>query len=58
MDFNDEEKEICAKAMLDWSNDMGGTNILEPLKAAQLLPANGRKKRIFLLTDGNVDNGE
>lgn len=54
MDFNDEEKEICAKAMLDWSNDMGGTNILEPLKAAQLLPANGRKKRIFLLTDGEV----
>ena len=35
--------------------DHGGTNILDPIKTAQGLNFNG-KKRIFLLTDGMVDN--
>ena len=35
---------------------MGGTEILEPLAAAMKVEAGKRKKRIFLLTDGDVSN--
>ena len=39
-------------------NNLGGTNILKPLSLAQELESEGRKKRIFLLTDGEVYNGD
>lgn len=35
---------------------MGGTNILRALKVAFNLKTGSRFKRIFLLTDGEVDN--
>ncbi len=35
---------------------MGGTEILNPLKKAVDLNVGKRKKRVFLLTDGEVDN--
>ena len=36
--------------------DFGGTNILEPLLAATLIDVGNRNRRIFLLTDGEVDD--
>jgi uncharacterized protein with von Willebrand factor type A (vWA) domain len=36
--------------------NFGGTNILDPLKRATELDIGNRKRRIFLLTDGEVDN--
>lgn len=36
--------------------DMGGTDILSPLRAAQENYQYGYKKVIFILTDGDVNN--
>ena len=36
--------------------NLGGTNILDPLKKAFCLNIGERKKRIFLLTDGEIEN--
>ena len=40
--------------------DFGGTDILSPLKAVQVGREynSGKKKRIFLLTDGTVGNSQ
>lgn len=37
---------------------MGGTEILNPLKKAVDLNVGKRKKRVFLLTDGEVNNSK
>ena len=36
--------------------DLGGTDILNPLKKAIRLNIGGRKRIVFLLTDGEVEN--
>jgi hypothetical protein len=36
--------------------NFGGTNILDPLKKATELDIGKRKRRVFLLTDGEVEN--
>ena len=41
------------------SADLGGTEILPPLdKAVSQLNCGNKQKRIFLLTDGEVDSNE
>lgn len=36
--------------------DLGGTDILEPLMKVEALYIGQRKKRVFILTDGEVSN--
>lgn len=40
----------------NFSANLGGTNILDPLIKAVSLDIGKRNKRIFLLTDGEVNN--
>ena len=39
-----------------YSADYGGTEILQPIKSATRMSNEGYKKRIFLLTDGDVSS--
>ena len=61
MDYDDESKQRTLDQIKNFTHNYGGTNILEPLTAAQKIynsvntAAPGDiKKRIFLLTDGSV----
>lgn len=41
-----------------FDSDLGGTEILNPLILCSSLKIGNREKRVFLLTDGEVDNKE
>ena len=58
MTVNEETSEFVLNEISKFKHNMVGTNILEPLKAAQTGFKSSLKKRIFLLTDGAVDNSE
>lgn len=47
--------EILSNISLFTAN-YGGTNILDPLKKAIGLDVGCKKRRVFLLTDGEVDD--
>ena len=52
LDYNDQSKDASIAEINEFGASFGGTNILNPLKEAQLQYNAGKKKRIFLLTDG------
>ena len=60
--YNDLTSQMVIDKISNYKADLGGTNILAPLeKAITQLPnqdLNGKayRKRIFLLTDGQVNN--
>ena len=56
--YCDKTRNIAIAVVDRFKPDFGGTNILKPLKAAQVNEQynSGLKKRIFLLTDGCVSN--
>jgi len=57
--YNDETMEKVLNEINNIRADLGGTNIIKPLKEAVNNKAAGlRFKRVFLLTDGEVDSHE
>ena len=58
--YDDQSLSIASNHIAAMSADFGGTEVLPPLKAS--LQAEKRKevatRQIFLLTDGDVGNGE
>ena len=61
-DYTDENVTKAIQIVSDFYADMGGTEILMPLTVAINLKTNFHgvefKKKIFLLTDGEVDSPE
>ena len=57
-EYNDETRDAAIGEIVQMSPNFGGTDILSPLQAAQSSAhyESGKKKRIFLLTDGQVSN--
>lgn len=56
-DYNNENLDAVKKQLDYFSANFGGTNIYEPVQSAFLANIEtGYKKRIFLLTDGQVGN--
>ncbi len=55
-EYSDESLPIVLDQIRHFDADFGGTDILEPLVKAISLNAHGKIKRVFLLTDGEVDN--
>ena len=54
--YNDETRDAAISEIEIFDADFGGTNILEPLKEAQTHFRDNKHARIFLLTDGQVNN--
>ena len=52
LDYNDANKDAAIQEIDLFDDNFGGTQILQPLKAAQTQYNSGKNKRIFLLTDG------
>ena len=58
-EYNDENQTEILERINYFDSDFGGTEILEPLKLCVKLKASmfsTRQRRVFLLTDGEVDN--
>lgn len=55
-DYDDESAEKAVAATSTWEADLGGTEILQPLRTALLDTTKSRPACIFLLTDGEVGN--
>ena len=62
--YNDKSKKAVCERIARFQADMGGTNIIDPLNfAINNLPAKSPegktyRKRVFLLTDGQVPNAD
>jgi hypothetical protein len=57
-DYNNQSRDTSLSQITNFSSNYGGTDILTPLRMAFTLPQKANtKKRIFLLTDGTVSNG-
>ena len=56
LSYTNESRDHALAQIKTWEPDMGGTDILQPLSAAQDQANSGQQKRIFLLTDGDVDD--
>lgn len=56
--YNESTKNSAVEAIKGFEENYGGTEIREPLIAAQTAQEyeSGKQKRIFLLTDGDVGN--
>lgn len=54
MNYNNGTKETSIHEAKSFDSDFGGTDILGPLVTATTLESGDFKKRIFLLTDGQV----
>ena len=54
--YNDDTLYHILQEVDSYSADYGGTEILEPIKSATKMSNDGYKKRIFLLTDGDVSS--
>jgi hypothetical protein len=52
--YSDESIKLILDMISKFDANFGGTEILEPLKNALMLDVGGRKKRVFLLTDGEA----
>ena len=58
-EYNDETLEDVLRRINYFDSNFGGTEILEPLQLCVKLKASRfstRQRRVFLLTDGEVDN--
>jgi len=56
--LTDESKREALSQIQSFKPTLGGTNILGPLRYAQEKLTSGLQKRIFLLTDGQVDDAQ
>ena len=56
--YTEAMKEEALALIEKFTSDHGGTKISEPLQAAQNMDSCGKKKRIFILTDGRVSERE
>lgn len=54
--YNDQSLNQAKSFIKGFDANMGGTNILDPIKAATKQKVNAPNKRLFLLTDGQVHN--
>ena len=54
--YNDDIMPQILSEISVFAANFGGTNILDPLKKATELDIGKRKRRVFLLTDGEVEN--
>lgn len=54
--YNDKNQAEILRRIYYFDSDLGGTEILNPLKLCVDLNTSKRQKRVFLLTDGEVDN--
>ena len=54
--YSDKNKDIAIEQIDGFQSDLGGTEILMPLKVAQYGLDSFLKRRIFLLTDGCVSS--
>ena len=54
--YNDSNQNEILKRINHFDSDLGGTEILDPLILCSGLDTPNREKRVFLLTDGEVDN--
>ena len=55
-DYNNQTKDIAINEAHQFDSNFGGTDILNPLVTASTVGNDDYKKRIFLLTDGQVSN--
>jgi len=59
LDYTEANVEAAINQISGFDADMGGTEILEPLcLAVDILSAERKETRVFLLTDGQVSNRE
>ena len=57
--YTDENVEAALEQISEFDADMGGTEILMPLSVSiDTLAEHAKETRVFLLTDGQVDNRE
>ena len=56
MTIDEATTEFMLEEISKFKNTLGGTDIMEPLKKAQEEFQSDLKKRIFILTDGAVEN--
>ena len=54
--YNNETMPEILQEISKFSADFGGTDILEPLIKAATINIGDKKRRVFLLTDGEVDD--
>lgn len=54
--YTEDSKQFALNNIARFSDDFGGTEILQPLRFAQETLDSNKKKRIFLLTDGSVSS--
>eukprot|EP01062_Namystynia_karyoxenos_P010665 TRINITY_DN1378_c0_g1_i1.p1 TRINITY_DN1378_c0_g1~~TRINITY_DN1378_c0_g1_i1.p1 ORF type:complete len:945 (+),score=240.46 TRINITY_DN1378_c0_g1_i1:126-2960(+) len=58
-EYDDDCLAVAAKEVAGMGADMGGTEILKPLRAVMQQPPSGSRRRcVFLITDGQVSNTE
>jgi hypothetical protein len=56
-EYNDKTLEIASAHVAKMNADLGGTNIVEPLRAIFQEPVTeGVPRQLFILTDGEVNN--
>ena len=56
IDYNDINRDQAQAHIKQMSADHGGTNIIDPLKIACNMACGKRAKRVFVLTDGQVND--
>jgi len=54
--YNDQTLSSILAEISNFKADLGGTDILRPLDRAINLDIGGKQRRLFLLTDGEVEN--